>query len=115
MYGVELYGKVRRACIVEGMSRREAARRFGISRRTVSKMLEHSVPPGYRREKPAKRPKLGPFLGIINQILKDDKGRPKKQRHTVKRIFERLRDEYGYEGGLTVVKDYVRERRLSSK
>lgn len=115
MYGVELYGKIRKACIVEGMSRREAACRFGIDRRTVSKMLEHSVPPGYRREKPARRPKLGPFLGIIKQILKDDKDRPKKQRHTVKRIFERLRDEYGYDGGLTVVKDYVREQRLSSK
>ena len=115
MYGVEIYGKVRRACMVEGLSRREAARRFGIDRRTVSKMLEHSIPPGYCREKPAKRPKLGPFLGIIKQILKDDQDRPKKQRHTVKRIFERLRDEYGYTGGLTVVKDYVRELRLWSK
>ena len=112
---MEIYGKVRRACIVEGMSRRKAARVFGISRQTVSKMLEHSVPPGYRRSKPVNRPKLGPFLGIIKQILKDDKDRPKKQRHTAKRIFERLRDEYGYEGGLTVVKDYVRELRLSSK
>lgn len=115
MYGVEIYGKVRRACMVEGLSRREAARRFGIDRRTVSKMLEHSIPPGYCREKPARRPKLGPFLGIIKQILKDDQDRPKKQRHTVKRIFERLRDEYGYTGGLTVVKDYVRELRLWSK
>ncbi len=69
MYGVEIYGKVRRACMVEGMSRREVARRFGIDRRTVSKMLEHSIPPGYCREKPARRPKTGPFLGIIKQIL----------------------------------------------
>ncbi|MCF8035197.1 MAG: IS21 family transposase, partial [Desulfarculaceae bacterium] len=57
------------------------------------------------------RPKLGPFLGIINQILEDDQAVPKKQRHTAKRIFERLRQEHGYQGGLTVVKDYVRERR----
>ncbi len=69
MYGMEIYGKVRRACMVEGMSRREAARRFGIDRRTVSKMLEHSIPPGYCREKPARRPKTRPFLGIIKQIL----------------------------------------------
>jgi len=113
MYAVELYGRVRRACLVEGLSLREAARHFGIDRRTVSKMLEHSVPPGYRRSKPVKRPKLGPFLEIINQILQDDQSLPKKQRHTAKRIFDRLRDEYGYQGGLTVVKDYVRgQRRL---
>ena len=59
MYGVEIYGKVRRACMVEGMSRREAARRFGIDRRTVSKMLEHSIPPGYCREKLAHGTALG--------------------------------------------------------
>ena len=111
MYGVEFYGRVRRACLVEGLSRREAARQFGIDRRTVAKMLEHSLPPGYCRSKPATRPKLGPFLGIINQILEDDQAVPKKQRHTAKRIFERLRQEHGYQGGLTVVKDYVRERR----
>lgn len=115
MYGVELYGRVRRACLVDGLSCREAAKQFGIDRRTVSKMLEHSVPPGYRRGAPARRPKLGPFLGIIDQILEEDKERPKKQRHTAKRIFERLRDEYGYPGGQTVVKDYVRDWRLSNK
>src|SRR6266568_5056889 len=41
-----------------------------------------------------------------------DEGRPKKQRHTSKRIFERLRDEHGYAGGITIVKDYVLSRRL---
>jgi hypothetical protein len=49
MKGVELYGQVRRAVYVEGLSRREAARRFGIDPRTVAKMLAFSVPPGYRR------------------------------------------------------------------
>jgi hypothetical protein len=53
------------------------------------------------------RPKLDPFVSIIDQILEDDKGRPAKQRHTSKRIFERLRDEHGYAGGLTIVKDHV--------
>ena len=43
---------VRRACMVEGMSTREAARVFGLHRDTVRKMLEYSVPPGYRRESP---------------------------------------------------------------
>ena len=104
---VELYGRVRHAVRIEGQSRREAARRFGIDPRTVAKMLMFSVPPGYRRSRSPARPKLDPFVGIIDQILEADKGRPAKQRHTSKRIFERLRDEHGYGGGLTIVKDYV--------
>jgi transposase len=111
MKGVELYGQVRRAVYVEGISRREAARRFGIDPRTVAKMLAFSVPPGYRRSRPPARPKLDPFVGIIDRILEEDKGQPAKQQHTSKRIFERLRDEHGYSGGITIVKDYVHERR----
>ena len=109
---VELYGRVRYAVQIEGLSRREAARQFGIDPRTVAKMLAFSVPPGYRRRRPAARPKLDPFTGIIDDILTQDEGRPRKQRHTSKRIFERLRDEHGYAGGITIVKDYVLARRL---
>ena len=107
MKGVELYGRVRYAVQIEGLSNRAAARRFGIDPRTVAKMLVFSVPPGYRRNLPPKRPKLDPFIGIIDRILEEDKGRPVKQRHTSKRIFERLRDEHGYSGAITIVKDYV--------
>jgi transposase len=53
---VELYGRVRHAVLVDGMSRREAARIFGINRRTVEKMLRFSIPPGYRRSKEISRP-----------------------------------------------------------
>ena len=77
----------------------------------VSKALAHSVPPGYRRSAPPKRPKLDPYTGIIDEILAEDLTRPKKQRHTVKRIFERLRDEHGFEGKDTIVKVYVRAHR----
>ena len=115
MKGVELYAQVRYAVQIEGLSRREAARRYGIDPRTVAKMLAFSVPPGYRRSRPPARPKLDPFTGIIDQILEDDKARPKKQRHTSKRIFERLRDEHGYAGGITIVKDYVLSRRLRQR
>ena len=108
---MELYARVRYAVRIEGMSRREAARRFGIDPRTVAKMLAFSVPPGYRRSRPPARPKLDPFVGVIDGILAEDKGRPAKQRHTSKRIFERLRDEHGYRGGLTIVKDYVLAQR----
>ena len=102
MKDVELYGQVRHSVRIEGLSRREAARRFGLDPRTVAKMLVFSVPPGYRRSRPPARPKLDPFVGIIDQILEDDKGHPAKQRHTSKRIFERLRDEHGYVGGLAM-------------
>ena len=78
-------------------------------------MLSFSVPPGYRRSRPPARPKLDPLVGIIDAILEEDKARPAKQRHTSKRIFERLRDEHGYGGGLTIVKDYVlTQRQLST-
>src|SRR5712671_1325872 len=61
---VELYGRVRYAVQIEGLSRREAARQFGIDPRTVAKMLAFSVPPGYRRSRPPARPKLDPYTGI---------------------------------------------------
>jgi transposase len=115
MYSVEIYNRVRRAWHVEGMSKSEAARVFGIDRKTVAKILKHSVPPGYRRSKPPARPKLDPFIPIIDQILEDDKGRLKKQRHTAKRVFERLRDEHGFTGGITIVTDYVREKKRRSR
>jgi transposase len=97
------------------MSEREAARQFGLARETVRKMLRYSVPPGYRRQQPARRPKLDAWVDTIDQILERDKTESKKQRHTAKRIFERLRDEHAYTGGYTIVKDYVRLRKLSQR
>ena len=115
MYKVDVYLRVRRAVMVDGMSMREAARVFGLHRDTVRKMLAYSVPPGYRRQSPPRKPKLEPYTGVIDRILEDDLRRPRKQRHTAKRIFERLRDEYGFDGGYTTVKDYVRENRRQTK
>ena len=115
MYKVDLYVRVRRACMVEGMSSREAARVFGLHRDTVRKMLEHSVPPGYRRQSPPRRPKLDPYRGVIDRILEEDRSLPKKQRHTAKRIYDRLRAEHGFGGKYTIVKDYVRERRRRTR
>jgi transposase len=100
---------------VEGISEREAAKRFGIARKTVHKMLGYAAPPGYQRKQAVKRPKLEAFLGIINEILEADKKQIRKQRHTSKRIFERLQQEHGYAGGYTIVKDYVRERKLRQR
>jgi len=112
---VELYARVRRAVQVDGRSQREVAREFGLARKTVRKMLAYPAPPGYQRLKPVRRPMLGPWQGAIDAILEEDKSRPARQRHTAKRIFERLRGEHGYTGGYTIVKDYVRQSKISAR
>ena len=112
---MEIYARVRRAVYVEGKSERAVAREYGLARETVRKMLQYAAPPGYRRQQPAKRPKLYPWVGGIDQILQEDRERPRKQRHTAKRIYQRLREEHGFSGGYTIVKDYVRLRRLSQR
>jgi len=93
---------------------RAIARDFGISRDSVAKMLAYSQPPGYRRTAPIKRPRLG-FTNQIDIWLAQDKGRPRKQRHTAKRIFDRLRAECGFTGDYTIVKGYVRSKKRGSK
>ena len=115
MYGLDNYAAVRRFVFVEGHSEREAARVFGLARKTITKMCKFSAPPGYVRTKPIERPTLGPFLGVIEAILAADTQAPPKQRHTAKRIFERLKSEHGYGGGYTTVKDYVHEQNLSAR
>ena len=77
---MECSAAVRRSVSVEGLSERAAARRVGLARETVRKMLRDRLPPGYRRAKPIRCPKLDAFTGVIDQILTDDQQRPKKQR-----------------------------------
>ena len=89
-------------------SKREVLREEGIHWETLKKILTHSEPPGYRLKKPRPKPKIGPYLERIAQIIEEDKALPKKQRHTAKRIYERLR-EMGYGGRYTQVKGAVRE------
>ena len=111
MYGVEVYATVRQLVFLRGLSRREVARRLGISRDSIAKMCRYEAPPGYVRSHPVRRPKLGPMIGVIDAILEADETAPVKQRHTAKRIWQRLRDEHGFAGGYTTVKDYVRRAR----
>ena len=89
-------------------SKREILRREGIHWETLKKILEHSEPPGYRMKRSRPKPKIGAYLEHIAQIIEEDKALPKKQRHTAKRIYERLK-EMGYEGKYTQVKEAVRE------
>lgn len=107
MYSVELYAKVRRAVMIDKCSEREAARLFGIHRKTVKKICQYAAPPGYQRKKQAISPKLAPYTGIIDAILEADKQVHVKQRHTALRIMERLRDEHGFTGKYTIVRNYV--------
>jgi transposase len=105
---MDKWTEIRRRALVEGQSMRQLQREFRLHWKTLRKILDHPEPPGYRQARPRPKPKLGPYLAVLHQILGDDKKAPKKQRHTAKRVFERLRDEYGYPGGLTAVKDAVR-------
>jgi transposase len=105
------YDLVRRLYYRQGLSKHEISRRTGLHRKTINKMLLYARPPGYRLKHPRPKSKLGPFLGIIDQILEDDRTAPPKQRHTARRILVRLQEEYGFSGSYTIVKDYVRERK----
>jgi transposase len=111
---MENWAEIRRRVLVDGLSKRAACRQYDIHWDTLRKILEHPEPPGYRRTTPRPRPKLDPFLPVLHQILEDDRKAPRKQRHTARRVFERLRDEHGYTGGLTVVKEAVAAWRTRS-
>ena len=89
-------------------SKRAILRREGIHFETLKKILEHPEPPGYRTNITRAKPKIGPYLEQIEQIIEEDKHSPKKQRHTAKRIYHRIK-EMGYQGKYTQVKEAVRE------
>ena len=105
---MQLWTEIRRRVLVEGLSKRQACREYGLHWQTLTKILTHSEPPGYRQTQARRKRKLASFLPIIQQILAQDRHAPRKQRHTAQRIFDRLRAEHGYDGGYTIVKDAVR-------
>jgi transposase len=105
---MEMWTEVRRRVLTGELSKRAACREYGINWRTLVKMLSHVEPPGYRRKARREKPVLGQHLAWIHEVLEQDKQAPKKQRHTAKRIFDRLRAEKGYTGGYTMVKEAVR-------
>lgn len=112
---MEQWNRIRQRVLRDGVSIRQIQRETGLHHQTIKRILSHSSPPPFAcptREKS----KLGPYLERIAAILQEERDRniPKKQRHTAKRIFERLREE-GYEGGYTQVKDAVRELRRTSQ
>src|SRR3954454_11629573 len=106
------WAEIRRRVLADGLSGRAACREYKIHWKTLKKILDNPEPPGYRRTKPKHPSILDPLLPVVHQVLEDNKKAPKKQRHTAKRIFDRLRAEHGYQSGLTTVKDAVRAWRL---
>jgi len=106
--GMEWWTKIRLEVLRGETSKRAILHRESIHWETLKKILQYPEPPGYRSKKPRQKPKLGCYLERIAQIIEDDKAVSKKQRHTSKRIYERLKAE-GYQGGSTQVKEAVRE------
>ena len=107
---MDWWTKIRLEILRKENSKREVLRREGIHWDTLKKITTFSEPPGYRLKCPRPKPKIGPYLDQIAQIIESDKSLPKKQRHMAKRIYERI-IEMGYQGKYTQVKDAVCEIR----
>jgi transposase len=112
---MEIWTEVRRRVLTGELSKRAACKEYGLHWRTLEKMLSHVEPPGYRRQEKREQPVLGPHLAWIHEMLDRDKTEPSKQRHTAKRIFDRLKAERGSSGGYTVVKDAVQKWKAATK
>lgn len=108
---VELFEQIRRDSEREDLSLRALAERHGVHRRTVKMALESAVPPPRKVPEGRPAPKLGAFREVIDEWLTADLEAPRKQRHTSKRIWRRLVDEFGADVAETTVRDHVRKRR----
>jgi transposase len=108
---VDQYSYIRTAYRVYGKKIKQIARETGHSKNTIKKVLRGEYS-GYKPRIEQPYPILGTYLNLIDQWLKDDKKRPKKQRHTAVRVFNRLKQEHDFEGAETTVRRYVREAKL---
>ncbi len=111
---MEDWTNIRRRVMVEGISKRQILRETGMHWKTLKKVLAYSEPPGYREGRPRISKKMGPYVERMRQILAEDHGMPRKQRHTVKRVYERLASE-GYSGCYTAVWKAVIDLRAKSQ
>ena len=107
---VLLYEQIRKAAEREDVSIRELARRFHVHRRDIRQALTSAVPPP-RKVSPRPAPVLGPWKPIIDAWLEADRDAPKKQRHTGRRIWQRLVEEHGAQVAESTVRNYVVEAR----
>ena len=107
---MERWIDIRRAVQVEGISKRAACERFSIHWDTLQRILENPVPPGYVRKQASQKSVIAPWLGRLGELIEANRDLPRKQRYTVKRMWQVLCEE-GFTGGYTTVKDAVRELR----
>ena len=107
---MELYEQIRKVREREEVSIRELADRFQVHRRDVREALASAVPP---RRKPVVRPApvLDAWKATIDGWLVADETAPRKQRHTARRVWQRLVDEHGVTVGESTVRRYVAEVR----
>ena len=111
MLTVDQREQIRRAYYIDGKGIRQIAREGHRDRRTIRKALRDAGPPRYTLREPRARPVLAPFVALMDTWLQEDLSRPPKQRHTARRIFERLVQEHEFKGGESTVRRYVREHR----
>lgn len=112
---MEQWAQIRRRVLNGEASKRQILRETGMHWTTLEKMLSHSAPPGYRMREAREKPKLDEHLEWIRATLAADREMPKKQRHTAKRIWLRLREERDFTGGYTIVREAVREIERTSR
>jgi transposase len=108
---VELFEQIRRDWRAGGMSIRELAVRHHVHRRTVRQAVASAVPPPRKAYRPRPRPAIGPYTAIIDGWLLADQEVPRKQRHTARRIWQRLVAEHGTVVAEVTVSRYVARRR----
>jgi len=112
---MKFWTEIRRRVLTDEISKRQACREYDIHWNTLKKILTHPDPPGYQMSKPRPKGKLDDFLPIIHEILKDDQKAPRKQRHTAKRIWQRLKQEHGFDGGYSIVSAAVAKYKNNHK
>ncbi len=108
---VEQFEQIRRDHEQEGLSIRTLAARHGVHRRAVRQALAQALPPPKRQPEGRPAPVLGPYRGLIDEWLTADREAPRKQRHTARRIWQRLVEEHGAAVAESSVRQYVRLRR----
>jgi transposase len=117
MLTVEEMERIRRAYHIEHKSIRAIAREQGHHRRVIREAIAGTspAPRRYRRQKPRPRPMVGPVAPLIDAWLEADRAAPPKQRHTAKRIYDRLVAEHGYGGKERAIRDYVHAWKVTQR
>ncbi|MDO8655389.1 MAG: IS21 family transposase [bacterium] len=102
---------IRKKHFVEGWTIRKISRQFDVSRQAVRKSLASADLPRYRLTKARPCAVMDPFRDIVQGWLEQDDQAPPKQRHTSKRIFDRLVAEYTFAGAESTVRHFVAKLR----